>query len=126
MVVQKIASATVTGRDLERQLSAGRGKPIVYTRNAEEVLAARPLLRQMTALLDAGPLAGDADLALLRSLVPELTSFEAWMRGKAVRRSRLHCMALPRTGMNPGPLRSPAAERWIGFGPRRHLDDRHR
>ncbi|AKU95683.1 hypothetical protein AKJ09_02347 [Labilithrix luteola] len=51
----KIASDTVTGRDLEAFFSEAAGRPIAYTRFPEEVLAGNPDLGQMAASLEDGP-----------------------------------------------------------------------
>jgi uncharacterized protein YbjT (DUF2867 family) len=76
-----IAGDRVTGRDLERLFSSAAGRPILYARYSDEVLAANAFLRDLTALQDRGVLAGSADLDDLRALAPDLLSFEAWLGG---------------------------------------------
>lgn len=75
----KIASDTVTGRELGTIFSEAAGRPIVYSRFAEEVLAANSDLAQLAALLDDGPLADHVDLDLMRDINPEIVSFRTWL-----------------------------------------------
>lgn len=77
----EIASDTLTGRDLEALFTEAAGRPIPYARFSDEVLAANPFLAKLTALLDDGPLAGHADLDVLRGINPELQSFRSWLAG---------------------------------------------
>ncbi len=77
----EIASDTLTGRDLEAIFTEAAGRPIPYARFPDEVLTANPFLNKLTALLDEGPLAGNADLDALREIHPELQSFRAWLAG---------------------------------------------
>ena len=76
-----IAGDRVTGRDLERLFTAAAGRPIPYARFGDEVLEANAFLKKLTVLQDRGVLAGSADLDRLRTLVPGLLSFEAWLAG---------------------------------------------
>lgn len=76
-----IASDTVTGRELAALFSAAAGRPITYARFADDVLAASPFMAKLTALLDHGRLAGNADIDALRQINPELQSFRAWLAG---------------------------------------------
>jgi len=77
----KIASDTVTGRDLEAIYSEAAGRPISYSRFPQEFLAANPNLRQLSASLDEGPLADHVDLNLMREINPEILSFRSWLAG---------------------------------------------
>lgn len=75
----KIASDTVTGRELGEIFSEVAGRPIVYSRFADEVLAANSDLGQLAAILDNGPLADHVDLTAMREINPEIISFRAWL-----------------------------------------------
>lgn len=77
----EIASDAVTGEDLSRQFSKAAGRPIVYSRFSDEVLASNPFLQKLTAMMDSGHLAGHADLDAMRALSPELRSFASWLQG---------------------------------------------
>lgn len=77
----KIASDTVTGRQLAASFSEIAGRPIAYMRFPDEVLAANPDLRHMAASLEAGPLADHADLGVMREINPQIASFRAWLAG---------------------------------------------
>ncbi len=76
----EVAGDMVTGRDLARHLMQATGRPIAYSRFPDGVLDATPLLAKLTALLDAGPLAGHADIASLRRDHPGLQTIEDWLR----------------------------------------------
>ncbi|MBB4348469.1 MULTISPECIES: NmrA/HSCARG family protein [Rhizobiaceae] len=75
----KIASDTVTGRQLGEIFSEAAGRPVIYSRFADEVLAANSDLGQLAAILDNGPLADHVDLAAMREINPEIISFRAWL-----------------------------------------------
>jgi uncharacterized protein YbjT (DUF2867 family) len=77
--ILEVAGDAVTGGDLGNLLSQAAGKPISYARFSGEVLAANPFLSKLTELVDAGRLAGHADLEELRRLNPELMTFHAWL-----------------------------------------------
>lgn len=77
----EIASDTATGRDLEAAFSEAAGRPIAYARFSDEALVANPFLGKLTALLDAGPLAGHADLDALRKINPQMRSLKVWLAG---------------------------------------------
>ncbi len=77
----EIASDTVTGKRLEELFSAAAGHPVPYSRFTDEVLEHNPFLKKLTALVDDGRLAGNADLKTLRQINPELQSFSAWLAG---------------------------------------------
>jgi uncharacterized protein YbjT (DUF2867 family) len=77
----EIASDTVTGRELEALFTQAAGRPIAYARFSDDVLAANPFLAKLTALLDDGRLAGNADIDGLRQMVPDLQSFRSWLAG---------------------------------------------
>ncbi len=75
----KIASDTVTGRELGEIFSEVAGRPIAYSRLADDVLAGNGDLGQLAAILDNGPLADHVDLAEMRKINPEIISFRAWL-----------------------------------------------
>ncbi|PTW47344.1 uncharacterized protein YbjT (DUF2867 family) [Sphingomonas faeni] len=77
----EIASDTVTGKELEVLFSEAAGRPISYARFTEEVLEGSPFLAGLTALLDAGRLAGTADLDALRAVNPAMQSVREWLAG---------------------------------------------
>jgi uncharacterized protein YbjT (DUF2867 family) len=78
----EIASDSATGADLQTLFTKAAGRPITYSRFSDEVLAGNSFLRRLADLLDAGVLAGQADLAALRLIHPELQTFESWIRGR--------------------------------------------
>lgn len=80
----KLASDTVTGRDLAAAFAAATGRPIAYERFSDAVLAAKPDLAHMAASLESGPLADHADLGLMRQLNPKLRPFGSWLNGKRI------------------------------------------
>lgn len=75
----KIASDTVTGRELGEIFSKAACRPIAYSRFADDVLAANSDLGQLAAILDNGPLAAHLDLAAMREINPEIISFWSWL-----------------------------------------------
>lgn len=75
----KIASDTVTGRELGETFSKAAGRPIAYSRFTDEVLAANSDLGQLAAILNNGPLADHVDLAAMREINPEIISFRSWL-----------------------------------------------
>lgn len=78
----KIASDTVTGRELGEIFTEAAGRPIVYARFSDEVLAADSNLGQLAACLDGGPLADHVDLNVMRRINPEIISFRSWLAGR--------------------------------------------
>jgi uncharacterized protein YbjT (DUF2867 family) len=77
----EIASDTITGAQIGQAFSRAAGRSIAYARFPDELLASNPFLGGLTALLDAGPLAGHADLHALRAINPEMQSFDTWLAG---------------------------------------------
>jgi uncharacterized protein YbjT (DUF2867 family) len=77
----EIASDAVTGKELAALFTEAAGRPIVYARFADEVLAASPFLASLTALVDAGRLSGHADLEALRAINPDLLTVRQWLAG---------------------------------------------
>ena len=77
----ELASANVTGRDLETAFTHAVGRPIAYKRFPDELLANNPFLKRLTELLDSGLLAGAADLPFLEQEFDHLTWLGAWLDG---------------------------------------------
>lgn len=73
----KIASDRVTGHELESALSDAAGRPIIYSRFPDALLAANADLAHMASSLEGGPLAERVDLDLMRELNPELISLRS-------------------------------------------------
>lgn len=77
----EIAGDSVTGDGLAAKLSVAAGRDIGYQRFPDAVLNDNPFLGRLAELIDNGRLAGNADLATLRALVPELLTFDQWLQG---------------------------------------------
>ena len=76
-----IAGDAVTSDTLQEKLSHAAGTPITYMRIPDEVLKQNAMVGGLARLLDEGPLAGDADLELLRREFPGLLSMDQWLQG---------------------------------------------
>lgn len=74
-----VASDNVTGRDIEAVFSDMAGRQISYSRFHDDVLANNAFLAKLTELLDSGVLAGSANLEELRSINPQLKTFQSWL-----------------------------------------------
>lgn len=81
----ELASASVTGRDLERGFTKAAGRVITYRRFPDELLAANPFLNRLGELLDSGLLAGAADIPALEWEFGHLTSLVEWLEGPGKR-----------------------------------------
>ena len=77
----ELASASVTGKEVEQAFTKAAGKPIVYKRFPEELLAKNPFLNHLTELLDNDLLAGAADIPAIKREFGHLTSLEEWLAG---------------------------------------------
>jgi uncharacterized protein YbjT (DUF2867 family) len=77
----EIASDVVTGSELAAAFSEVAGRAITYARFGDDVLAANPFLSKLTALVDAGRLAGSADFDALREMNPAMRSLREWLAG---------------------------------------------
>ena len=77
----KLASDTVTGRELGDILTEAAGRPIAYERFSEQVLAGVPDLRHVAESLEDGSLAKHVNLDLMREINPEIVSFRSWLAG---------------------------------------------
>lgn len=84
-----VASDAVTGDDIAAAFGEAAGCPIPYARFSDDVLEASPFLARLTALLDAGPLAGSADLTALKAMHPGLMSLREWLASEAAREAFL-------------------------------------
>ncbi|WP_029619932.1 NmrA/HSCARG family protein [Pseudorhizobium marinum] len=77
----ELASASVTGKDLQRAFTAAAGRAIAYRRFSDDLLVQNPFLSRLTELLDTGLLAGAADIPALKREFGHLTSLEEWLGG---------------------------------------------
>lgn len=77
----EIAGDEITGADLQVSLSKAASRPIAYHRFPDSLLEENAFLGGLAALFDDGRLAGNADLAALRSEFGKLTSFDEWLNG---------------------------------------------
>jgi uncharacterized protein YbjT (DUF2867 family) len=77
----KIASDTVTGRELEAIFIEAAGRPVTFAHVPYEVLAADSNPGQLAKSLDEGPLADHVDLNVMREINPEILSFRSWLAG---------------------------------------------
>lgn len=77
----ELASASVTGKDLERSFTQAAGRLITYKRFSDDLLATNPFLNRLAELLDSGLLAGSADIPALGRVFGYLTSLEKWLDG---------------------------------------------
>ena len=75
----EIAADEVTGPVLAAGFSRVLGRPIAYSRFPKAMLDAVPMLQKLNDLVERGGLAPQADLAALRTRVPELLTFDAWL-----------------------------------------------
>ncbi|WP_052077855.1 NmrA/HSCARG family protein [Rhodococcoides fascians] len=74
-----IAGDALTGNELARHFSTALGRPIEYRRMNPSVLEQNDLLCRLAAAVDAGRLAGRADLTELRQIFPFLLRFGEWL-----------------------------------------------
>lgn len=77
----ELASAAVTGKDLQHAFTRAAGRPIAYGRFSEALLATNPFLRRLTELLDGGLLAGAADIPALERQFGPMISLVDWLGG---------------------------------------------
>jgi uncharacterized protein YbjT (DUF2867 family) len=98
----RIASDTVTGRDIADTLAEAAGRPIAYARFPDTLLKAKPELAQMAASLDHGPLSRHADMDVLRAIHPGVTSFRSWLAASG--RQALHEALRPEQGARAEPI----------------------
>lgn len=96
----KIASDTVTGTEMAAAFTEAAGRPIVYSRFTDDVLAANADLAQMAKSLEDGPLSQHADLDALRRLNPDMLRLRDWLAGSG-RKALEHALATGVHGNTP-------------------------
>jgi uncharacterized protein YbjT (DUF2867 family) len=77
----EIAGDTVTGAELAAKFSRTAERPITYHRFPDNLLKQNAFLGGLARLVDLGRLAGNADIALLRSQFPGLLTMDEWLTG---------------------------------------------
>jgi uncharacterized protein YbjT (DUF2867 family) len=77
----EIAGDTVTGAELAAKFSRTADRPITYHRFPDSLLEQNAFLNGLARLVDLGRLAGNADIALLRSQFPGLLTMDEWLAG---------------------------------------------
>ncbi|WP_309734391.1 NmrA/HSCARG family protein [Chamaesiphon sp. OTE_75_metabat_556] len=77
----EIAGDSVTGDELAEKFSRTAARPIVYHRFADSLLAENAFLGGLARLVDLGRLAGNADIASLRTEFPGLLTMDEWLAG---------------------------------------------
>lgn len=90
-----VAGDGVSGNEVAAEFGRASGRTVSYLRLPDAVLDADAGLRRLADLVDAGPLAGDADLTALRAEFPGLLTVRGWLAGAG--RARL-LAALRATG----------------------------
>lgn len=78
----EIAGDAATGDQLAEKFGAALGRPIVYRRFPDSLLAENAFLGTLAALVDSGRLAGNVDLAAFRQEFPFLSTFDDWLKGR--------------------------------------------
>jgi uncharacterized protein YbjT (DUF2867 family) len=77
----EIAGDEVTGIDLQKILSQAAGKSIHYQRFTDALLKENTFLGRLSAVIDDGRGAGNADLTALRETFGHLLRFDEWIKG---------------------------------------------
>ena len=77
----EIAGDTVTGTELAEKFSRTAERPIAYHRFADSLLEQNVFLGDLARLVDLGRLAGNADVASLRTKFPGLLTMDEWLAG---------------------------------------------
>lgn len=77
----EIAGDTVTGAELAGKFSRTAERPITYHRFSDSVLEQNAFLGGLARLVDQGRLAGNADIASLRTEFPGLLTMDEWLAG---------------------------------------------
>jgi uncharacterized protein YbjT (DUF2867 family) len=77
----EVAGDSLTGIALAEKFSAAAERPITYQRFGDQVLKDTPLLADLAALVDAGRLAGHADVDALTLEFPGLLKMDDWLHG---------------------------------------------
>lgn len=78
----EIAGDAATGDELAEKFGAALGRPIVYQRFPDSLLAENAFLGTLAALVDSGRLTGNVDLAAFRQEFPFLSTFDDWLKGR--------------------------------------------
>lgn len=76
----ELVGDTVTGTDLATKFSQVLRKPVAYQRFPDTALRDNAMLRELTRLVDEGPLAGRANSEALRAIYPGLLTVDAWLQ----------------------------------------------
>ncbi|WNG17811.1 NmrA/HSCARG family protein [Cystobacter fuscus] len=79
----ELAGDELTGPAIASLFGRARGIEASYARFPAEVLAANDMMRRLSDFADRGGMSNGADMAALRQLVPDLLTFEAWLRQTA-------------------------------------------
>lgn len=77
----ELSGQSITGNDLERAFTQAAGRPIRYQRFSDDLLAQNTFLRDLTALVDNGVVAGVADIPALVAEFGPMLSLEDWLVG---------------------------------------------
>ncbi len=77
----EVAGDSMTGIALAERFSTAAGRPVTYARFDDHVLEDTPLLAHLAALVDAGRLAGNADVDALSLEFPGLLKMDEWLQG---------------------------------------------
>jgi len=77
----EIAGDEVTGSSLQESLSRAAGRTITYHRFPDSLLEENAFLGRLSGLVDNGRLAGNADIAALKSEFGKLLSLDEWLAG---------------------------------------------
>ena len=75
----QLAGDSLTGEQLAASFSRALARRVSYRRFPDEVLREHDLLQRLADAVDAGPLAGSADISALRRLHPGLLTFDGWL-----------------------------------------------
>jgi uncharacterized protein YbjT (DUF2867 family) len=75
----EIAGDSVTGAELAEKFSRTAERPIVYHRFPDSLLEQNAFLGDLARLVDLGRLAGNANIALLRTEFPGLLTMDEWL-----------------------------------------------
>lgn len=78
----ELSGQSITGDDLERAFTQAAGRPIRYQRFSDELLAQNAFLRELTALVDSGVVAGVADIAALEAQFGPMLLLDDWLEGE--------------------------------------------
>ena len=77
----EIAGDAVTGAQVADTFSRTAGRSIVYSRFPDTLLTDNAFLGSLASLVDAGRLAGNADIPALRRIIPDLLTLDGWLAG---------------------------------------------